>query len=349
MNIFKKPLVTRGWDRDILKEYQKGNVPLVMGNMTGECNYDCIYCHTDAGKKDENELNADEWIRILDESKDLGNEVFWIGGKGEPLLDPAFEAIIKHANEIGFITILNTNGSLITKDKAKLLYENNVSPEVKIISFDEKVYDYLSGTTGNLPALRKGLGNLIEAGYGRIVDETDDTRITRISGMMLLAKPAYKSMSEVFRYCDQNNFTPVVSDVVASGRVAKRRNLDELKLSNKEKKKLWEIASEIMGYPLSKGVEECQIQYGMVVQNNGDIIVDRYGMSCDVCDYQGRRVIGNLREISLKEGWDIIKKERKINEQELKIEYAKFRKNCPDCMASCPMALQSHQDYYKLN
>ncbi|MBU4245908.1 MAG: radical SAM protein [Nanoarchaeota archaeon] len=349
MNLLKKPLVTRGWDKDILAKYELGDVPLVMGNMTNQCNYNCIYCHTDAGKKDENELNADEWIRILDESKELGNEVFWIGGKGEPILDNAFRKVIRHADDIGLTTVLNTNGSLITKKRAKLLYNNNVSPEVKIISFDEDVYDYLSGTIGNLPALRKGLNNLIKAGYRKIVDETDDARITRMSGMLLMAKPAYQSMPDVFRYCDRNNFAPVVSDVVASGRVVKRGNLDELKLSDEEKKNIWELGSEIMSYPLNKGIEECQIQYGIVVQNNGDLIIDTYGMSCDVCDYYGRRVAGNLREISLKEGWEIIKEERKRNETARKIAYDQFKEECSACLASCPMAHKSQKDYYGLN
>jgi|GEM_PF-2040009 len=349
MNLLKKPLVTRGWDMDILANYELGDVSLVMGNMTGECNYDCIYCHTDAGEKDENELNADEWIRILDESKELGNRVFWIGGKGEPLLDPAFNEVIVHANDIGLTTVLNTNGSLITKKRANFLYEHNVSPEVKIITFDEGVYDYLSGTKGNLPKLRKGLNNLIESGYGRIVEETDDARITRISGMLLMAKPAYQSMPDVFKYCDRNNFTPVVSDVVASGRVVKRRNLDELMLSNEEKKKVWEIGSKIMGYPLNKGIEECPIQYGIVIQNNGDLIVDTYGMSCDVCDYKGRHAAGNLREIPLKEGWKRINEERKINETARKLAYTRFKEECSDCQASCSMAHKSQKEYRSLN
>ncbi|UCG95523.1 MAG: radical SAM protein [archaeon] len=341
-----KPLVTKGWNRDIIKEYRSGKLPILTINMTRECNLDCIYCHTDAGEKDKNELNSREWIKIIDESKELGNEVLWIGGRGEPLLDRAFEDVIKHANDIGLTTILNTNGTLITKDKAKFLYENNVSPEVKIISFDEDIYDYLAGTKGKLPFLRQGLKNMIETGYGQIIEETDDSRVTRISGMLLLAKPAYKSMPEVFKFCAENNFTPSISDVVAAGRVVKNRNLEELKLTEKENEKLLEKGSKIMGYPLKGGFEDCHIQYGVFVQNNGHLIVDRFGMSCDVCDYEGRRSIGNLRGISLKEGWELIKNERKKNEKYISRAYDEFRCYSNKCFSACPMALQSQKDYY---
>lgn len=341
-----KPLITKGWDGNILKEYEIGNLPLLMGNMTRGCNYKCIYCHTDAGEKESDELTADEWIPILDESAESGSEVFWIGGRGEPLRDEALEPVIRHADDLGITTILNTNGSMITKKWADFFYSHNVSPEVKIISFDEAVYDYMAGIKGMFPSLKKGLRNLIDAGYGTILEETDDARITRIGGLTLLAKPAYESIPKVIRYCCDNNFSPVISDVVASGRVVKNRNLEKLMLSGEEKKHVLEIAEEIMGYPLSKGAEECLIQYGMVVQNNGDVIVDRYGMSCDVCDYKGRRVIGNVRDISLKDGWKIIKKEREKYREQLKAAYQEF-KQCPDCLASCPMALQSRKDYFK--
>ena len=64
-----KQLVTKGWDRDILGEYESGNLPILTINMTGECNYSCLYCHTDAGEQDTDELSLNEWKRIIDEGR----------------------------------------------------------------------------------------------------------------------------------------------------------------------------------------------------------------------------------------------------------------------------------------
>lgn len=343
-----KKLLMKGWDRDILASYKDEKLPLLTVNMTGKCNFKCDYCHTDAGEKDPGELDAKTWKRILDESAALGNEVFWIGGKGEPLLDEAFEDVIIHANKKGLTTILNTNGTLISENVAKFLYDNNVSPEVKLLTFDEKAYDRLAGVKGQLPKLQKGLDNLLKAGYGKIINETEDARITRASGMLMLIKPAYNSMDDVFKFCRDNYFAPTISGVVAAGRVVKNKNLDELALSVQEDKKLLKRASEIMGYQLDKGFDGCHIQYGLFVQNNGDLIVDRFGMSCDVCDYQGRRTIGNLKEMSLEEGWKRIKEERKGNDEKLKESYKEFNCYSSDCFAVCPMALQSQKDYRKI-
>ncbi len=341
-----KPLVTKGWDRDIVKEYKSGKLPILTINMTRECNLKCIYCHTDAGEKDPNELTGDEWKRVIDESVELGNEVLWIGGRGEPLLDPAFEDVVKHANSQGLTTILNTNATLLNKRRARFLYENNVSPEVKIVSFREKPYDYLAGIRGWNSYMQLGLLNLLQEGYGEIVNETDDARITRIAGMMLLAKPAYKSIPDVLKFCNKYNLTPVINEIVAAGRVIKNRNLDELRLSSGESAEVAKQGSKIMGFPLARGYSDCEIQYGMFVQNNGDLIVDRLGMSCDVCDYQGKWPIGSVRETTLKDGWKRIKDERKKNRDAINTTYDEFRSCAADRCAACPMMLQSQKDYY---
>jgi MoaA/NifB/PqqE/SkfB family radical SAM enzyme len=341
-----KQLVTKGWDRDILADYQSGKLPMVMFNLTRRCNFECVYCHTDAGEADSNELTLEQWKSVTDEVAELGSPVIWIGGRGEPVLDNAFEGLIKYIHEKGLTTILNTNGSLVTKGVAKLLYENDVSPEVKIVSFDEKAYDYLAGVKGKLPRMKQGLKNLIEAGYNQIIGETDDYRLVRAAGMMLLAKPAYASIPEVLRFCRENNFTPVVSDVVAAGRVITNRNLEELQLSRKENKKLADKAAKIMGFPIERGYKDCHIQYGLVIQNTGDFMVDRFGMSCDVCDYQGKRSLGNARGMSVKEAWKAVKAERERNKKAIEKAYERFRGRDPDCFSACPMMIQSKEDYF---
>lgn len=342
----EKPLVLKGWDRDIKDQYESGILPHLMINMTKECNLGCIYCHTDAGEAAPDEIKADEWKRVINESFDLGNKILWIGGAGEPLLDNGFKETVEHAHSKGMTTILNTNGTLIGNEMARFLYEHNVSLEVKIATFNENVYDYLCDKKSFFPKMRQGLRNLLEAGYGRF-EEREEHRLTRIGGMILLCKPAYESLPEVFEYCNVHNLAPVISGVVAAGRVVKNRNLEELKLTQKENEKLFAEANKIMGYNIEGGFDECNIQFGMVVQYNGDILVDRYGMSCDVCDYQGRKSLGNVRKISLEEGWKRVKEERERNSALIKSAYEEFDE-CPDnCFAGCPMVLQSEMDYFE--
>ncbi|MBU3905273.1 MAG: radical SAM protein [Nanoarchaeota archaeon] len=341
-----KPLIMKGWDKDIKKAYDDSKLPLVTMNMTRECNFSCNYCHTDAGKADENEVTGKEWEKVIDESTELGADLFWIGGRGEPLLDKSFKEVIGHINETGSTTILNTNGTLINHEMATFLYKNNVSPEVKIISFDENVYDYMAGVSGAMPLMRKGIDNLLEAGYGEIINETSDARITRLSGMMLLTRSAYDSIPEVLEFCKENNMAPLISDVIAAGRVVSNRNLEELHVSQEDEKNLLKKANEIMGYKLEEGFDICSIQYGVFIQNNGDVIVDRYGMSCDVCDYQGRRTIDNIRENDIKTIWNNILNERERSKEEIEKAYQDFEYS--NCFSKCPMMIQSQKDYFKI-
>ena len=316
-----KPLVADGWDFDYLEKYLEGKVPILTINMTGKCNYACPYCSTNAGVKDKYELNAAEWIDIIKDSHALGTEVIWIAGKGEPLLDSAFKEVVEYANSLNMTTILNTNASLIDQEMATFLYDNHVVPEIKMVSLNEKIYDELSGKKNTYDNFINGVDNLLDAGYGQIIRETEDARITNCSGLVLLAKPALESLPEVFQYCKEQNIAPTVSDVVATGRIIQLQNLNDFILSDEENRRLNKKASEIMEYPFESGLQECYINLGLFVLNNGDLVVNQYGMSCDICCPKSKVVIGNLKEMTVADGWKKIKDMRAQNEVQIIKKY----------------------------
>ena len=64
-------------------------------------------------------------------------------------------------------------------------------------SFDKEIYNLLAGKPKDSEVYDnfiKGLKALKEVGYGK----TDKNRVTRMSAMILLAKPSYKGLEEVF-------------------------------------------------------------------------------------------------------------------------------------------------------
>lgn len=98
--------------------------------LTNACNLSCPHCFMKAGKKLDNELTKEEWIRVLSEFKKCGGESVTITG-GEPLMHPGFQSIIRAANQQGLKITVLTNGILwddaLIDDLSTLLTEVQIS------------------------------------------------------------------------------------------------------------------------------------------------------------------------------------------------------------------------------
>ncbi len=112
--------------------------------ITKKCNLRCKHCLSSAGEPDNNELNLQEWMRLIDQISIAGTKFITIGG-GEPLLRSDLFEIIRYANSKDILTSIVTNGTLLTEEIAKKL--NELKLDVIHISLDglEKNHDYIRG------------------------------------------------------------------------------------------------------------------------------------------------------------------------------------------------------------
>lgn len=86
-------------------------------NVTLRCNLSCSMCTT---CYDSPELSLREIKGIIDQTADWGVEVFNPLG-GEPFMRGDIEAILSYAVQRGFYVTVTTNGTLITKARAKAI------------------------------------------------------------------------------------------------------------------------------------------------------------------------------------------------------------------------------------
>lgn len=93
--------------------------------LTRACNLNCKTCYVSAGKPAPHELQADQWMQVLDSLKELGTKVVYLLG-GEPLLVKGITKIIKKAKENGFYVALSTNGLLLTEKNARELKDSGL-------------------------------------------------------------------------------------------------------------------------------------------------------------------------------------------------------------------------------
>lgn len=119
MPAFVKKIISK-----VLKPYRhKRQVPTeIMWEVTLKCNLSCRFCFNKLNSFGDNELDTIKAKVLIDAIKDSGVLIMRFTG-GEPLLrDDIFE-LIEYAYKKGLKVWLNTNATLINKNKAEFIAE----------------------------------------------------------------------------------------------------------------------------------------------------------------------------------------------------------------------------------
>lgn len=136
--------------------------------LTPRCSVNCVHCYINEAPGDEAvkaaELTTDQWKDLLDQMEKAGTLFLMITG-GEPLLRPDFDEIFQYARRKGMIVTLFTNGTMLTKEKAKMLANWNLDQiEISIYGGTKETYEKVSRTPGSFERCMAGIENALEAG-----------------------------------------------------------------------------------------------------------------------------------------------------------------------------------------
>ena len=145
---FKKPLVP-------------SNPSFIVWETTHKCNLTCKHCSASAGKKDEDELKTYDAKKVIDKLHKLGIQKIAFSG-GEPLVRPDIFELTKYASNKGIFIGIDTNGTLITKEKAVEM--KNAGIQYVRISLDghtAELHDSLRGVPGAFDKAISGLKNVV--------------------------------------------------------------------------------------------------------------------------------------------------------------------------------------------
>ena len=126
------------------------------------CNQKCLHCYASCQEMAiVNELTTEKWKEIIDKCKEANIPQITFTG-GEPTLRQDLVELVKHAS--WFVTRLNTNGVLLTKELCQELKEASLdSVQVTLYSYDENIHNTLVGAN-NFNKTIEGIKNAIEAG-----------------------------------------------------------------------------------------------------------------------------------------------------------------------------------------
>ena len=133
-------------------------------NVNGQCNMTCPHCYASAGKKAaRDELTFQEGVVLLDQLKASGVRVVIFSG-GEPLLREDLPELIRHADVLGLMPQLSTNGALIDPARAAMLKDAGIRYVGISIDGPREFNDRHRGLEGGYDLALAGIRNAREAG-----------------------------------------------------------------------------------------------------------------------------------------------------------------------------------------
>lgn len=137
----------------------------VVWDVTYGCNLKCKHCYAEANKARIDELNDREAVELVDKLGKMGVTILAFSG-GEPLVRSNIMELAQRASDNGMYVSMATNGTLITKEKARELRKAGV--EFLQISLDgatPETHDAFRGIPGAFERTINGIKNALDEGF----------------------------------------------------------------------------------------------------------------------------------------------------------------------------------------
>ncbi|MGD0056459.1 MAG: radical SAM protein [Methanomassiliicoccales archaeon] len=152
-------------DFGVKKPFVPGAPFQVVWDVTNACNLKCQHCYAQAGKVSGDELTHEEALRVVDKLATMGIPVLALSG-GEPLVRPDILDIARRGADHGMYVSIATNGTLITKEKARRMKEAGVSYlQISVDGADAATHDNFRGIPGAFDKTIQGVKNAVAEGF----------------------------------------------------------------------------------------------------------------------------------------------------------------------------------------
>ncbi|MBM4103275.1 MAG: radical SAM protein [Planctomycetes bacterium] len=170
---------------------QRGLKPIVVFNCTARCNLRCVHCYSDSDcAVGTNELTTPQAQSFIRQVAEYACPVLLFSG-GEPLLrDDIFE-LMTLARKLNLRIVLSTNGTLITKNIAKRLYDIGLSYAGISLDGPKEIHDQFRGQEGCFDAAMKGIETCLLAGL-------------RTGIRCTISRQNIESVGDIFDIAEQN-------------------------------------------------------------------------------------------------------------------------------------------------
>lgn len=253
--------------------------------ITHACNFKCSHCYNFDRQNSispiKRPLNDSEIIKGIKGLAEIGALYLNFTG-GEPLLHPSLSLFITEAKKNHFFVRLKTNASLITKEKAKMLYESGLdSIDVSLYGISEKSYKSFT-LNSSLKNTIDGIKNAKEAGIG-------------VDISIILHRDNVHELSDMVKLCKSNSWRHQVTDEITD-RYDETKASKNLSVTDKQFK-------DLLSGDFAKSFS-CDNREGNL-QCSCAQTVCAISLSGDVYPCIGAPIkSGNIREDNLKNIWE---------------------------------------------
>ncbi len=142
-----------------LLQFSADKKPVVVWNMTRRCNLKCVHCYAQALEEEgRDDISTERAKEIINDLAAFGAPVMLFSG-GEPLVRKDLVELAHHAVGKGMRAVISTNGTLITKEKAKELKEVGLSYVGISLDGGEEVHDKFRAVPGSFKKALRGIEN----------------------------------------------------------------------------------------------------------------------------------------------------------------------------------------------
>lgn len=147
-----------------LLQFSQDKKPVVVWNVTRACNLKCLHCYARAvDRRDQREIDHEQGLALIDDLASFGVPVILFSG-GEPLMRPDLVELSEYAVDKGIRAVVSTNGTLITKQKARELKQVGLSYVGVSLDGLEAINDRFRGKRGAFRDAIAGIKNCQEMG-----------------------------------------------------------------------------------------------------------------------------------------------------------------------------------------
>jgi len=146
---------------------------LIFWEVTKGCNLRCIHCRATATElSSPTDLPTRIALDTIDQISAAANPILVLSG-GEPLYRSDIFQLARYATHKGLRVALATNGTLVTKDVARMVVDSGVRRvSISLDGADPTTHDTFRGIPGAFDAAVRGLRNLKELGMSVQINMT---------------------------------------------------------------------------------------------------------------------------------------------------------------------------------
>jgi len=167
-----------------LLQFSADKKPVVVWNMTKRCNLKCVHCYAKAvDPEGTDQISTEQAKTMIDDLAAYGAPVMLFSG-GEPLVRKDLVELASHATSKGMRAVISTNGTLITKEKARELKSVGLSYVGISLDGGEEIHDKFRKVPGAFKKALEGVANCqaegLKVGLRFTINKRNQSEVTKL-------------------------------------------------------------------------------------------------------------------------------------------------------------------------